>query len=81
MPEYMLVNVHPPEECDLMEVGLTRLPEHLLGRYFMCTCPYGQHGFYLLVEGDTTEQVIERLPREWRKGTRALPVEGFPLEP
>ena len=79
MASYIVVNNHAPEECEPMEAAIARLPEHLRGRTFICTCPEGPHGFYLLVEGETAEGVIRGLPPEWRKGSTAYPAEVFSL--
>lgn len=62
-----------------MEVALEHLPAYLEGRDFLCTCPEGPHGFYLVVEGETAEGVIRALPPEWRRGSEAYPLEIFRL--
>ena len=76
---YIVINRHTPEECEPMDAGLDRLPEHLKGQDFICTCPYGEHGYYMLLEGESSEDVIQGLPPEWRPGTRAVPIEIFKL--
>lgn len=62
-----------------MDAGIERVGEHLTGKDFYCTCPGGEHGFYMLLEGESSDEVIRGLPSEWQPGTRALPVEGFRL--
>lgn len=79
MQKYLVVNFHPAEDCVPMEAGLDHLPTHLEGKDFLCTCPEGPHAFYMVVEGDTAEDVIVGLPSEWRPGSNAYPVEIFPL--
>lgn len=79
MGSYFIVNQHAPEECEPMEAPMDRLPVHLHGREFICTCPEGPHAFYLLVEGNTAEQVIKALPSEWRRGSAAYPAEIIKL--
>lgn len=79
MSRYIVVNKHQPEECEPMEQGMKSLPAHLEGAEFLCTCPEGPHGFYMLLEGETAEDVVSGLPPEWRRGTVAYPVEGFIL--
>lgn len=81
MPQYMVVNRHPAEECEPMEAHLARLPTRLRGKDLLCTCPYGVHGFFMVLEGETGEDVIRGLPSEWRKGSQAFQIEIFPLEP
>ena len=63
-----------------MDAAMSRLPAHLEGKEFFCTCPEGPHGFYMFLEGETAEQVVQSLPPEWRRGTAAYPVEVFYLE-
>lgn len=79
MAHYIVVNEHRPEDCDPMDAGLAHLPRHLVGRDFHCTCPYGIHAFYMVVEGSSAEDVIRGLPVEWRPGSRALQIETFHL--
>jgi hypothetical protein len=79
MGSYIVVNSHAPEDCEPMEAPMSRLPAHLKDKDFICTCPEGPHAFYLLLEGETAEQVIEGLPQEWRKGSTAYPAEIIPL--
>lgn len=80
MPQpYMLVNEHKPEDCEPMEAGIPKIGPELKGREFMCTCPGGTHGFFMVLEGDSAEEVLGLLPDEIRKGTRALPLEVFRL--
>ena len=77
--KYMVVNRHAPEECGPMESALTHLPDHLRGQELFCPCPYGEHGYYMLLEGDSSEAVIGGLPKEMQKGTRAVPIEILTL--
>jgi hypothetical protein len=79
MGSYIVVNSHTPEECEPMEVVISHLPEPLRGKDFICTCPEGPHGFYMLVEARTAEEAIQGLPPQWRKGTAAYPAEIFHL--
>lgn len=77
MQKYLVVNRHVPEECEPMQTAMYHLPAHLEGKDFLCTCTEGPHGFYMVVEGDTAEEVIAALPPEWRRGSEAYPVEIF----
>jgi hypothetical protein len=76
---FYVVNRHGLEDCDPMEDVMDRLPPLVRGADFYCTCPAGEHGFVMYLEGDTAEEIIEGIPPEWRKGTRAVPVEVFKL--
>lgn len=72
---YMVLNRHEAEACEPMEAALNYIPEHLRGREFYCSWPYGEHGFMMLIEGDSAEEVVSGLPRELRAGTRAVALE------
>lgn len=76
---FSVVNEHSVEDCEPMEDVMERLPPLVRGKDFYCTCPAGVHGYVMYLEGDTAEEVIAGLPPEWRKGTRAIPVEVFKL--
>ena len=69
MATCMAINEHTPEECEPMEAGLDRIPEHLRGKDFYCTCPFGKHGYYMIVDGETSELVVDGLPPELLTGT------------
>jgi hypothetical protein len=85
MQKYLVSNNHGAEECESwhrrVEAGMSHLPVHLEGTDFLCTCPEGPHAFYMVLEGETAEEVIAGLPPEWRTGTEAYPVEIFRLAP
>ena len=55
------------------------VPEHLQGQELFCPCPHGEHGYYMILEGESSEAVIEGLPVEMRLGTRAVPIEVLKL--
>ena len=77
--QFFVINRHEPEDCEPMDAGIARVPVAWKGKEFLCTCPAGEHGFYMVVEGDSAEQVMGQLPAEWRPGTRAVPLEIFQL--
>jgi hypothetical protein len=79
MGTYMVINKHRPEECLPMDAGIARLSPRLRGQPFYCPCPFGEHGFYMLIEGTSSDDVIGQLPVDWRPGTRAVPMEVFRL--
>lgn len=76
---YIVLNKHAPEDCEPMDAGIEKIGPHLKGRDFYCTCPFGEHAFYMILEGESSESVIAGLPPEWRPGTRAIPLEVFKL--
>lgn len=75
---FILVNEHSPEECAAMDADSAFAPE-LKGKPFYCSCPYGVHGFFILAEGDSAEQVIRFLPPAFRPGTRVQALEVFTI--
>ena len=64
--KYMVVNRHEPDYCEPMEAALTHLPDHLVGQELFCPCPYGEHGYYMILEGESSEAVIEMHPQHQR---------------
>lgn len=76
---YIVINKHSSEECEPMDAGIEKVGDHLKGREFLCTCPFGEHAFYMILEGDSSDDVINGLPPEWRPGTRAIGLETFRL--
>jgi hypothetical protein len=79
MATYIVINKHRPQDCEPMDAGLEHLSERLRGQPFYCSCPYGEHAFYMILEGATSEEVVGDLPSEWQPGTRAMPLEVFQL--
>ena len=77
----MVINQHLPEECEPMEADFADLPERLVGQDFYCTCPAGEHAFYMFVEGSTAEDVVGLFTGITRKNSRAVPVDVFKLDP
>lgn len=77
---YMIVNEHSPEDCGPMEAGIPKVPTRWKGTEFYCTCPAGTHGYFMIVEATSTEEVMQLLPAEFKAGsTKALPLEVFQL--
>jgi hypothetical protein len=80
MAQYIVINEHDPEQCAAMEAGIPNLPPELKGQDFYCTCPGGVHGYFMIREGDSAEEVLALLPKEMKLGsTKALVLEAFKL--
>ena len=80
MGRYMVLNTHAPEQCEPMEADVDKIPPELKGQDFYCTCPGGEHAYYMFIEGDTSEQVLGLYPPSLKLGhTRAIPVESWHL--
>ncbi len=80
MARYMVLNSHAPDECERMEEDVDKIPAAMKGSNFYCTCPAGEHAYYMFLEGDTAEEVMALLPPSLKLGqTRAVPVEVWQL--
>ena len=69
MARYFVINEHVDGQCDEMEALLGHSPEHLKGTDVWCTCPSGEHAWFMLAEGSSTADVLDRLPDELRIGS------------
>jgi len=77
---YIIVNEHDPDDCEPMEAGIPKIPEQWRGTQFYCTCPGGVHGYFMIVEAGSAEEVMRLLPQEVQAGrTKALALEVFQL--
>jgi hypothetical protein len=77
---FIIVNEHSAEDCEPMEAGIPKVPEQWRGTNFYCTCPGGVHGYFMMVEANSAEEVMQLLPVEFQAGnTRALALEVFQL--
>ncbi len=75
MAQFMIHNTHQPEECQvLFEEYEARggLPATLNGHEYFCTCPTGDHGAYVIADGDSAEDVLAMLPPKYRAGSRVV---------
>jgi len=73
MARYWVINTHKDGQCDEMEKLLDHVPEHLKGVEVWCTCPAGEHAFYFIGEGETSQAVLDSLSDELLLGkTRVL---------
>jgi hypothetical protein len=69
MATYLIINEHRPEECQAMEEDMDKLSDRVKGKDFHCTCPHGKHGYYLFLDGESSEDVIGALPPSFLLGT------------
>ena len=75
----MVVNHHDPEDCEAIGQGLERPPARLKGKAFYCPCAYGEHAFYMILEGTSAGEVLTSLPPSMRPGTTAVQIEVLAL--
>lgn len=80
MPLFMVLNTHDSEVCEAMEEDAGSLQPPVKGSDFYCTCPHGEHAYYMFLEGETAEEVLGHLPPSLKLGkTRAIGVDVWPL--
>ncbi len=79
MQPFLVINRHPPEECESIAPAIQHPPAHLKGTRFYCPCAHGEHSFYMVVEGNSAEEVLQGLPPEMQRGTRAVGLDIFDL--
>jgi hypothetical protein len=80
MRRYIVLNTHSPDECEPMEADVASVGPELKGKDFMCTCPAGEHAWFMILEGETAEQVLSHFPPSLKIGkTRAVPLEVMHL--
>lgn len=80
MGRYIVVNTHAPEECEPMEADASKIGPELRGKDFHCTCPAGEHAFYMILEGQTAEQILGYFPPSFKLGKiRAVPLDTMRL--
>jgi len=76
MGRYLVINSHTPQECEEQEADIDKIGPELKGVDLLCTCPGGEHVYYMILEGDTAEQVLGYFPPSFKLGKmRALPLE------
>jgi hypothetical protein len=80
MPLFMILNSHESEVCEAMEEDAGSFVPPVKGSDFYCTCPAGEHAYYMFLEGDSAEQVLSFLPPSLKLGkTRAVGVDVWQL--
>ena len=80
MALFMVLNTHQAEVCEAMEEDVDLLGPPVKGSDFYCTCPHGEHAYYMFLEGETAEEVMGFLPPSLKLGkTRVVGVDVWPL--
>jgi hypothetical protein len=75
MPQFLIHNRHEPEECQALYEeyeAMGGLPAAFKGHEYFCTCPTGDHGAYVIVDGDSADAVLAMLPPKYRAGARVI---------
>ena len=83
MASFLIHNRHAPEECQTLAEeyeAMGGLPEAFRGHEYFCTCPAGDHGAYVIVDGDSADALLAMLPPRFRSGSRVIAGEILDLE-
>ena len=83
MARFLIRNRHEPEECQVLYEeyeALGGLPAAFKGHEYFCTCPTGDHGSYVVVDGGTADEVLAMLPPKFRSGSQVISGEVLDLE-
>jgi hypothetical protein len=81
MTKFIITCEHTAEECEEIdrEMQAVGVAEVMKGRDFFCSCPYGHHGGWVEVEGDSAEAIHASLPPVFRSHSRVFQVEAVRL--
>ena len=68
MENFIITCEHRAEECEEMdrEMQDVGVAEVMKGKDFFCSCPYGHHGGWVAVEGESAEAILASLPPIFR---------------
>ena len=83
MATFLIHNRHAPEECQVLAEeyeAIGGLPAPFRGHEYFCTCPAGDHGAYVVVDGGSADAVFAMLPPKYRAGSRVIAGEVLVLE-
>ena len=75
MAQFLIHNRHEPHECQALNEeyeAMDGLPVAFTGHEYFCTCPAGDHGAYVIVDGDSADTVLAILPPKYRGGARVI---------
>ena len=75
MASFLIHNRHQAAECPVLYEeyeAMGGVPALLRGHEYFCTCPTGDHGAYVVVEGASADEVLAMLPPKYRAGTRVI---------
>lgn len=83
MAQFLIHNRHQPEECQVLDEeyqAMGGLPAEFSGHEYFCTCPAGDHGAYVIVDGSSADDVLALLPPKYRAGSRVIAGEILQLQ-
>jgi hypothetical protein len=75
---FIITCEHKAQECaemdrEMQEVGVANA---IKGKDFFCSCPYGHHGGWVAVEGESAEAILVSLPPVFRSHANVYEVEA-----
>jgi hypothetical protein len=78
MARFIITCNHTAEECaDLdREMATVGIAEIIKGHDFFCSCPYGYHGGWVDVEGESAEAIHASLPPVFGSHAKVYEVEA-----
>jgi hypothetical protein len=77
----MITSDHTADECKDIEDELDKvgIAEAIKGYDFHCSCPYGHHGGWVVVEADTAEAVRVTFPPVFASHADVYQIETQPF--
>ncbi|HLF09500.1 MAG TPA: hypothetical protein VI789_09190 [Dehalococcoidia bacterium] len=77
MSQFLLYCEHTAEECEELgkEYEVYGVPGPVKGQDYYCSCPYGFHAGWVVVEAASAEHAMASLPPLNRAHTKAYQVE------
>ena len=77
MSHFILTCEHEAGECYVLSQEIESLgaPAAIEGRSFFCSCPFGHHGGWVAVEGESPEAILDSLGPQFRSHAQLYEVE------
>ena len=74
MAKYLVIHRHSAEgeDCDKIGKALETYDNPYKGSTLLCTCPSGDHGGYIEVEANSSEEAKKVVPKEFRDTLKVL---------
>jgi len=82
MARYIITCEHEAEECEAIEREMQTegVPPVIKGKEFFCSCPYGHHGGWVAVDGESGEAILASLPPIFRAHAKVHQIESMTFE-
>ena len=78
MTQFIITCEHAAEECEELdrELRAVGVAEVMKERDFFCSCPFGHHGGWVAVEGESAATIHASLPPVFRSHAKVYEVEA-----